>query len=233
MRIAAIVPAAGLGKRMGSDQEKQFLELAGKPIIVHTLMALSLNPNISEIYLVTLKEKVEYGRRELVEKYQLAKVSQIVAGGAQRQDSVANGLLALQTIPDLILVHDGVRPLVSQDTINRVIAAAQEFGAAIAALPVKETIKAVDADGLVRHTLERSQLWTVQTPQVFRYQLFKEALKQAQQQNFYATDEAGLVERIGHPVKVVPGNPENIKITTPEDLAIAEYWLGKTAPCIR
>ncbi len=221
MRTAAIVPAAGAGKRMGSSGGKQFLNLRGEPIIVHTLRALAQHAGIDEIYLVVPADKISACREELIDRYKLSKVAQVAAGGKQRQDSVAKGLACLEQGVDLVLVHDGVRPLVSQAVISRVIKAAKESGAAVAALPVKETIKEISTDGIVVKTLERSKLWAVQTPQVFGHELLKAAFAKAASEDFYGTDEAALVERLGHTVRVVEGNPENIKITTPEDLVVA------------
>ncbi len=227
MRIAAIVPAAGIGRRMGLSTEKQFLSLRGGPIIVHTLKVLARQRDITEIYLVAPVDKIDFCRAEFIDKYNFAKKINVIAGGKERQDSVANGLACLGKSFDLVLVHDGVRPLVSRDTIERVIEAAMVNGAAIAALPVKETIKEVNAGGLVENTLAREKLFSVQTPQVFRYPLIKKAFERAASEGFYGTDEASLVEHMGGAVKVVAGNPENIKITTPEDLVLAEALLLK------
>ena len=168
------------------------------------------------------KDKLGFCRKEIVNKYKLSKVAKIVAGGKERQDSVAKGLACIGDGFNLVLVHDGVRPLVSQAVINRVIYAAKENGAAIAAVPIRDTIKAVSSEGWVDQTLERSKLWSVQTPQAFRYNLLKAAYAKAESDGFSATDEALLVEHLGHPVRVVKGSTQNIKITTPGDLDIAE-----------
>ena len=222
---AAIVPAAGQGLRMGSGTRKQFLLLDAEPIIVRTLRILAACRQIDEIYLVAPATEIETCR-EYIRRYELRKISMVLAGGRQRQDSVANGLARLPERVQWVLVHDGVRPLVSRQTINRVIRAARQTGAAVAGLPLKETVKRLGPRGLVSQTLERSKLWSIQTPQVFRHEDLKRAFRQARRDGFYATDEAALLERLSQPVKVVRGNPENIKITTPEDLLIARALLA-------
>jgi 2-C-methyl-D-erythritol 4-phosphate cytidylyltransferase len=161
--------------------------------------------------------------RELVATYGLGQVSAVVAGGLKRQQSVALGLQALRRC-DVVLVHDGARPLVTADIIERVVEAAVEHGAAVPAVPVRDTIKRVDGDRVVE-TLNRDELRAVQTPQGFRYELLVQAHERAREEGFYGTDDATLVERLGHPVAVVPGSPENLKITTPEDLLLAEALL--------
>lgn len=222
MKVAAIVAAAGLGRRMRQPQKKQFINLNEEPIIAHTLRALTRHPKITSIYLVVPREKVGFCKKEIVDKYKFSKVVKVVAGGKQRQESVAKGLACIGDNVDLVLVHDGVRPLVSQAVINRVIYAAKESGAAIAAVPIRDTVKAVSPEGWVDETLERSKLWSVQTPQAFRCNLLKAAYANAVNDGFSATDEALLVEHLGHPVRVVKGSSQNIKITTPGDLDIAE-----------
>ncbi|HEX3032421.1 MAG TPA: 2-C-methyl-D-erythritol 4-phosphate cytidylyltransferase [Bacillota bacterium] len=220
--ILAIIPAAGQGKRMGNQVNKQFLCLAGLPILVHTLTAFEKHSEISGLVVVCREEEVEYCRTEIIEKYGLRKVFAVVAGGQERQQSVLNGLKAVAGQADYVLIHDGARPFVTADIINRSLAAAITTRAAVAAVPVKDTIKEATAGGLVTGTPDRARLWQVQTPQAFDYQLIRRAYDLAEAEGFLGTDDASLVERMGEPVKLVLGSYENIKVTTQEDL-----WLGE------
>lgn len=224
MRAIAIIPAAGLGKRFGA--KKQFLSLSGKPVLIHTLQAFEDAPSIHEIYVAVPEAEID-SVRNLINDYNLQKIKQVVAGGKERQDSVRLGFQAFSQNPeacDIIVVHDGVRPLVTTDLIERIIAEASVSGGCVAALPVKETTKRVQGDIIVE-TIDRSQLWSIQTPQAFRQEIFRRAVDQSVKEAFLGTDEAMLVERIGEKVKVVTSSPYNIKITTPEDLPIAEAFL--------
>lgn len=226
MDLACIVAAAGLGLRAGGEQKKQFLLLKGKPLLVHTLEALGASPLITRILVVVPPQELDFCRQEVVEKYNLSKIEGLVGGGQERQDSVYNGLKALSPSPEWVLIHDGVRPLVTPRMIEDCLQSARETGAAVCALPAYETVKEVDPQGLVVATRERSRLWLVQTPQVFRYSLLWEAHQKAQAEGYYATDDAALVERLGLKVKVALGSPQNIKITTPEDFKRAEGLLS-------
>lgn len=220
MKTAAIIPAAGQGVRMGSDVPKQFLALNGKSILNHTLTAFHRCSAVQEIVLVMAQNEIESVRGGLLEG--AAKVGRIVAGGAQRQDSVGNGLEALAEDTDIVVVHDGVRPFVTPEMITASIEAAQECGAVITAIPLSDTIKKVNKEHFVERTVDRDGLWRVQTPQTFRYALLKEAFAKAAADRFYGTDEGSLIEHLGHPLKVIPGSELNIKITRVEDLALGE-----------
>ena len=220
MKVSAIIPAAGLGIRMGSNVPKQFLLLDGKPILHHTLSVLDQCSIVDEIVLVVSEKEIAKAQREIQNSH--PKVTKVIAGGKERQDSVGNGLQSLDSETDIVVIHDGVRPFVSPDLIRETVEAAQDFGAAITAIPVSDTIKKVSEEGLVEHTVDRGRLWRVQTPQTFQVFLLKEAFKKAQSDNFYGTDESSLIEYLGRKVKVVPGSEFNIKITRSEDLILGE-----------
>jgi len=227
MRTAAIITAAGAGIRMGGDQAKQFMELGGRPILAVTLECFDLSPDINGIVLVVPSGKVDYCRGEIVKRYDLAKVEKVVAGGERRQDSVRLGLEATEGHFPLVLIHDGVRPLVPPDLISRIVKAANRYRAVIPALAARETIKEAGRAGLVVRTHDRRALWLVQTPQAFRYKDILEAHRRALEENWEEiTDDALLMERIGVPVKIIEGSEENIKITTPQDLELARFLLG-------
>ncbi len=218
--VTAIIVAAGEGKRFGSS--KQFALLRGKPILDWSIENLSAHPEVDEVILVLPDEtrKEEFFRRH-------RKLRAVVRGGPRRQDSVWQGFEQVDSREvELVLIHDGVRPLLSQEIITRVIGKARTSGAAIPAIPVEETIKEV-ARGEVLGTLDRERLYRVQTPQGFSYSLLEKALRTAREEGYYGTDEAELVERIGHRVAVVEGDPRNIKITTPADLRIAEALIER------
>lgn len=226
MANIAIIPAAGSGSRMQADVNKQYLLLAGRPILVHTLALFAAHPRIDRICIVVPAEEIDYCRAEIVERYGLEKVGAIIAGGPTRQDSVGNGLLGCgAAIDDLVVIHDGARPLLCAAELDALLDAAAASGAATLGVPVKDTIKEV-RDGIVVATPERSTLWQVQTPQAFRYWLLLAAHSQAHADQFIGTDDTVLVERLQHPVAMVAGSYSNIKITTPEDLAIAGLFLA-------
>jgi len=228
LRTAAVITAAGAGIRMGGDQPKQFMELGGRPLLAVTVERFELSPDIDGIVLVVPPDKVDYCRGEIVERYDLAKVKKVVAGGKRRQDSVRLGLEATEGHFPLVLIHDGVRPLVPPDLISRIVRAANQYRAVIPALAARETIKEADEAGLVVKTHDRRTLWLVQTPQAFRYEDILEAHRLALEQNWEEiTDDALLIERTGVPVKIIEGSEENIKITTPQDLDLARFLLGK------
>jgi 2-C-methyl-D-erythritol 4-phosphate cytidylyltransferase len=221
VKAAAVIPAAGLGKRFGA--QKQFLELSGKPVLVHTLTAFENSPSVTGVCVAVPGSEIA-SVQEMVRRYDLKKIIKVVAGGKERQDSVRLGFEAVG-VCDIILVHDGVRPLVTPDIIEETISAALRFGGCVAAMPVKETTKRVDAEGVILETVDRRTLWSIQTPQAFRYDIFRRAVEKSVKDGFLGTDEAMLVERLGEKVKVVTGSPSNIKITSPEDLMIAETLL--------
>lgn len=221
-KIAAVVPAAGTGSRMGTGMKKQFLPLAGVPVLGRVLEAIEAVRLIQNIVLVVGPGDEEYCRSVVARGARASRVAAIVTGGKERQDSVYNGLLALSCDTEIVVIHDGARPLLRPAGLEEVIKAAWEKGAATMAVPVKDTVKLAGEGGFVSRTLPRSRLWLAQTPQAFHYEIILEAHRRARQENFTGTDDAGLVERMGLPVKIVPGSYENIKITTPEDLAVAE-----------
>lgn len=229
--VSVILPAAGRGKRMQAGVNKVFLSLMGKPILFHTLRAFAAVEEVQEVIIVTGAEEVEPLRRFLRGAGPVLRRSfrsiKVVEGGSERQYSVWNGLKASSIESDVVLVHDAARPLVSRATIEAVIDAARAHGAAIAAVPEKNTVKIVE-DGCVTATPDRSKLWAVQTPQGFSRSLLMEANEKAVSDGFLGTDDASLVERCGAKVHVVMDSYRNIKVTTPEDLIVAEAFLRQT-----
>ena len=216
--IAVIIAAAGQGKRLGADVPKQFLKIAGEPILVKTLRAFCSNEKVDHIFIVTGKDYIRHCE-ELTAAYSLDKVRHVVEGGKERQDSVYCALKSIDSMyPETgcVLVHDAARPFVSQETINDVIDAAVRHGAAIACVPVKDSIRQGTSEE--SRNIERSNLYNVQTPQGFGKTVLMKAYEQAFEDNYYGTDDAGLVERIGQPVELVMGQYDNIKITTREDM---------------
>tara|TARA_Y100000588_G_scaffold386465_1_gene482058 strand:+ start:802 stop:1482 length:681 start_codon:yes stop_codon:yes gene_type:complete len=226
MSVCAVVPAGGLGTRMGGTVPKQFQHLNGKPVLYYTLKALQESGLISELILVVPKKEYDNACNHWLGKPEI--VTKVVVGGVRRQDSVYNGFCEVSQESEIVLVHDGVRPFLSHKMIRETISAAREFGAAITAIPVHDTIKRVDASDLVSETVERENLWRVQTPQAFQYKILKQAFKKANSENFYGTDEGTLIEHLGAPVKVIEGSEKNIKITRPEDLELSENYISKT-----
>ncbi len=222
-RIVAIIPAAGQGRRMGGEVPKQYLELAGRPVLWHTLRCFANSPLVDEVILVLRPDDMDYCRRRVLQNSDMEKVRQLVPGGAERVDSVFAGLQATAKTDEFILVHDAVRPFVSAAMLSRLVEAVQEKGAAIAAVPVVETIKRVE-NGSIVETPERAALWSAQTPQAFVRSVLVEAYAKRPADQAI-TDEAMLVERMGHSVQVVRGEYNNKKITTPEDLAWAEWYV--------
>lgn len=212
---------------MGGPVNKQFLELAGLPLLLHTLQVFQAEPLIGEIVLVVGGNEISRCKAKIIDPYGLSKVRSVVAGGKERQDSINRGLQVLADDCQWVVVHDGARPLLIDEVLRQTIRVAQEWGAAVAAVPVKDTIKIAGPGELVQSTLDRQSLWGVQTPQVFKRSLLVQAYAQAYVDGFYGTDDAALVERIGAPVKLVPGSYENLKITTPEDLDLAEAILRR------
>lgn len=212
--------------RMGGHVPKQFLMLGGLPILVHSLLALEAAPCVEAVILSVPEADREFCLREIVTLYGLKKVTKVVAGGAQRQDSVRHGLAAVGEETEVVLVHDAVRPFVTPDMVQRVVEAAAKHGAAVVAIPMRDTVKQVGADGLIERTVDRGHLWLAQTPQAFRLARFQEAHRKAALDGFHGTDDVQLVERLGYPVAVVEGSGDNIKITRPEDLAIGEAILA-------
>lgn len=227
----AVIVSAGVGKRMNAAVSKQYLQVGGKPIVVHAMEAFQRSNAVDAIVLVVGAGDEAYGS-ELARTYGLDKVSAVVAGGAERQHSVRRGVEALKALyPELewVLVHDGARPLVTTDVVERSLAAAAVTGASVPAVPVKDTIKSADRDGIVVATPERSSLWAVQTPQAFRADVLLEAHARAEADAVLGTDDAMLVERLGIGVKIAEGDYRNVKVTTPDDLELVERWLAERA----
>lgn len=243
MKVFVIIPAAGLGTRMapmpsGKDAgkthpSKQFTELAGTPILIHTLRRFAAVDQVSEIWIALRENEIESFRQRLGQEAKdvLKKKVQFVVGGEHRQQSVEHALNAISAAPDdIVLVHDAVRPLVTAEIIRDVIEAAKKYGAAIAGLPAVDTVKQVErtAEGaIIKATIPRAGVVLAQTPQGFRYSVIKKAFDEATADGFMGTDEASLAERSGHEVAVVMGSPRNIKITSPGDMELAEFYLGK------
>ncbi len=226
MSLSALIPAAGMGRRMESSTNKQYLDLGGRPILAHTLALFEHDPLVARIVIVSPRDEIAYCRQEVVERFGFAKVEDIVPGGAERQDSVRNGLQALDCAADhVVLIHDGVRPLLPARLIAGVAAgAARSRGGCVVGVPVKDTVKQV-VDGQIQGTPERTRLWLAQTPQAFLCRTIREAHEQAAREGFRGTDDASLVERLGLPVAMLQGSYRNIKITTPEDLILARAFL--------
>ncbi|RKN65170.1 2-C-methyl-D-erythritol 4-phosphate cytidylyltransferase [Paenibacillus ginsengarvi] len=226
-RNGVVVVAAGKGSRMGAPESKQYLQLQGKPILVHTLEIFERTPEIEAVVLVTGSEDI--GRCiTYVEKYGLTKVVAVASGGEERQHSVRIGLERLPEGIEVVAVHDGVRPFVTEAKIAECLHKAHEAGGAVLAVPVKDTIKVVDDSGRIDSTPDRKSLWAVQTPQAFRLGLLRQAHELAVRDGFIGTDDAMLVERTGHSVYIVEGDYTNIKITTPDDMLLAQRLLERT-----
>ena len=211
---------------MGRGLEKPYLCLNRKPLLIYSLLVLERTPWVNEIILVVASRRLTLARR-LVRRYRLRKVQEICPGGKTRRESVGRGMQRVNPRADYVLVHDGARPLLGRALLDRVMKAARKTGAAIPALPVAPTIKRVGPRGLVVKTLPRKGLWEVQTPQIFRRTLLEKALQRTGRRREEATDCSALVERTGHRVKVVLGDPANLKVTTPLDLVVAETLLRK------
>ena len=224
MKVGAIIPAAGRGKRIGASVPKQFLEIQGKPLLHHTLTVFASCKLIDYVVLVMPRADVDEMGEDWLNKYEI--VREVVVGGEQRQDSVYNGFNSLEEGTDIVVVHDGVRPFTTPQMITATVEAAQQHGAAITAIPVSDTVKQA-ADGFVKQTVSRDGLWRVQTPQAFQCGLLQQAFKKAKKDSYYGTDEGSLVEYLGERVKIVPGSELNIKITRKEDLVLGESLLSR------
>jgi len=245
MKVIVIIPAAGLGTRMAPmpsakdaktrkpHPSKQFTELGGIPILIHTLRKFAAVEAVNEIWLALRENEIEGFRQRLGKEAKdvLKKKIELVVGGEHRQQSVEHALNAVKAAPDdIVLVHDAVRPFVTPEIIHEVIEAAQKYGAAIAGLPAVDTVKQVErtSEGaIIKTTIPRASVVLAQTPQGFRYSVIKKAFDEAAADGFTGTDEASLAERSGHEVAVVMGSPRNIKITSPGDMELAEFYLGK------
>ena len=230
MLTAAVIVAAGKGVRMGGEVGKQYLPLAGVPILQRTLNAFAASGLFQEIILVVAAAEMDYCRRRVVDEVNTTATIRLIAGGPERQESVFNGLEACSgDAADPVLIHDGVRPFVSKDDLSRCLQTVGTHGACIVAIPSADTLKRVGVDGRIKHTLPREAIWLAQTPQGFRLGLIRAAHRRARRDGFSGTDDAQLLERTGHAVAIVPGSRANIKITTPEDLRLAEaIWQYRT-----
>ena len=224
--LGVVIPAAGQGKRMGAGCSKQFILLAGQPVLARTLRLFEESALVSEIVVVGAEKDIA-SLRELVSEYRFKKVAAIVNGGAERQDSVRAGLQALSAAIRRVVVHDGARPLLSLEDFHRFLEDTEGLAAAVMGIPLKDTVKVVDSEGKILETLPREGLRAIQTPQVFERRLLEEAHRLAAADGYYGTDDAALLERLGHFVRVAEGSAENIKITAPEDLLLAEQILAK------
>jgi 2-C-methyl-D-erythritol 4-phosphate cytidylyltransferase len=231
-RIAAIVPAAGLGTRMGAETPKQFLELDGMPLILFTLRRLAASAAITEFFISTRAEDI-VSLQDTVAKAGLGRPARVVHGGDTRQQSVANALAQVDPTTEIVLVHDAVRPFVTLEQTERVIAEARTRGAAILGIPAIDTVKEVKRASLpqdvalITSTIPRERIVLAQTPQGFRYELIRDAFRAGQKDGITASDEAGLVERLGHDVYVVQGSDRNLKITRPADMELARFYLAQ------
>jgi len=221
-KVGAVICAAGTSTRMNSKMSKQLIPLRGRPLIAHTLNEFEKSIRISEVVLVVNRGVIDYYKQNVVEKYHLKKVRRVVSGGIKRQDSVYSGLLVLSPCIEIVSIHDGARPLVTSELIDKTVELLGDKNGIAVAVPAQDTIKIVGEDGIVVETPKRSSLWIVQTPQVFPLKLIKEAIERANREGFVGTDDASLMERLGYKVHIMLGTKENMKITTPIDLTIAE-----------
>lgn len=225
-RIVALVPAAGRGLRMGGSVPKQFLVLGGQPLILHSLHVLQASSAIEEIILAVPQNEMDYCLDEIVAKHRFTKVTKVVPGGHERQESVRHALEAVHEDVDVVLVHDAVRPFLTEHMVEGVVKAARTMGAAIIAIPMRDTVKQVRADHIIERTVDRQSLWLAQTPQAFRRDWLLAAHRKAHAEGIRATDDAYLIEWAGHSVCVVEGSGDNIKVTKPEDMVIGEAILA-------
>ena len=221
-KATAIITAAGKGTRMNSDINKQYIDIAGIPVLARTIAAFENCDAIADIIVVVNEDDLQYCRLNIIEQYNFSKVKALISGGFERQNSVYKGLCAAEESRKIVLIHDGARPFVSKKNIIDCILAAKEFGACGIGVKLKDTIKICDQNGFVHTTPDRSSLWSIQTPQAFTYDIIMNAHKAAIQGGYIGTDDLVLVERQGIQVKIIEGSYQNIKITTPEDLIIGE-----------
>jgi 2-C-methyl-D-erythritol 4-phosphate cytidylyltransferase len=226
-KISVILPCAGVGKRMKSEMNKVFLDLSGIPVVIRSMEAFANFEEVAEFILV-IRQDDEDDMREILSRYAFDKPVKIVWGGGERQDSVLNGIMAVDSYKcSYVLVHDGARPLVSYDTIRSAIDALESHDSICVGVPSKDTLKVVDGSGDVVDTPDRSKYWNAQTPQGFRLDVLKMAYEKAVSDGFQGTDDSSIVERSGHVVRMVMGSYENIKVTTPEDMAFSAVILDR------
>ena len=222
--ISAIIVAAGKGIRMNNTVRKQYLLLAGRPILSHTLSAFDACNLINNILLVVPEQDFEFCHKDILSPLKLQKKVRLVSGGTERQNSVYNGLLSIDA-GSMVVIHDGVRPFINSKQLAACINGAKEHGACILGIPAYDTVKSINSSGYIDKTLERNTIWLAQTPQAFKYDLIMKAHENAKQEGFTGTDDAMLVERLGINVRIIRGNRYNIKITTAEDLLLAKAIL--------
>lgn len=227
MKVVAIVPAAGKGERMGPGLKKPYLLLNGRPILYYVLAVLDQTTAIAQLIIAVYPGEEGICQKEIVQKFSFKKDVNIISGGETRQDSVRQALKFLPQNCTMVLIHDGARPLISQQMIENAIQTTEKWRATAMGVPVKDTIKIVKEDGIIETTPSRKKLWSIQTPQTFEKKLLLEAYHKAYQDGFNGTDDASLVERLGVSVKIIRGSYENIKITTKEDLLVAQAILRK------
>ena len=235
-KVVAVVPAAGLGKRFGPGANKPLQTLGGKELLVWSIEVLSAVSDISEIIPVLKAEDMEHGKR-IFDEYGLSKIKRIAPGGRERQDSVFNGLQLIEDRSSVVLIHDGVRPLIEKALIEAALKELFEQSVepglkgpdgVVLGVPVKDTIKEADG-GIITKTLKRGSLWAIQTPQIFPYNIISSAYSKAMKEGFYSTDDSALVERYGGRIRIATGSYRNIKITTPDDLVYAGFLIGKSS----
>ena len=219
--VSAIIVAAGKGIRMNDPTRKQYLDLAGRPILAHSVMVFDSCELIDNIFLVVPKEDIEYCRKKIVPLLEITNGIELVPGGEQRQNSVYNGLQAIDKKTDTVVIHDGVRPFIQSHEVESCIAGARKFGACILGIPAGDTVKCVGKSGFIEKTLSRESIWLAQTPQAFKYELIMSAHDVACRDGYTGSDDASLVEHLGKKVRIIKGSKKNIKITVREDLVTA------------
>ena len=228
MHTHAIIVSAGKGVRMNRSTPKQYLLLQGRPVLCHTIIAFDSCPEVDNIILVVPENDIQFCREQLLSELNLKTPVNVLAGGKRRQDSVFNGILSIDDRGGIVVIHDSVRPLVSSDMISRCIRKARTSGACILGVPLRDTLKAVDGNSVIKKTIPRESLWLAQTPQAFHYQLIRDAHEAAAKQGIEATDDAALLEWMGLPVSILGSTVDNLKITTNEDLVLANIILSQS-----
>jgi len=223
--VSAIIVAAGKGVRMKGRVRKQYLDLSGRSVLSHSLTTLDSCNLIGEIFIVVPKEDIEYCQKKILSALDLNKLVGLVEGGTHRYDSVYNGLRSVDKKTDVVVIHDGVRPFVQGEDLTACILIAKDYGACIFGIPTSDTLKHVRQSGIIEGTLSRKNVWFAQTPQAFHYDLIRKAHETARRDGYGATDDASLVEKLGIDVKIIHGSRYNLKITTQEDLALAQAML--------
>jgi len=219
--VSAIIVSAGKGVRMNDTLRKQYMDLSGLPVVAHSVITFDKCSSIEEIFLVVPEEDINYCQKEILSLFELKKAVNLVPGGLQRQDSVYNGLQAIDKNTDTVVIHDGVRPFIQADDLMTCIQGSKDFGACILGIPASDTLKRVGKSEIIKGTLTRDRIWLAQTPQAFRYDLILKAHEAAQRDGYIGTDDASLLERLRMDVKIITGSRFNIKITLKEDLAVA------------